>query len=827
MKKLLVVLLLTIMVVSAVHAEKGGFPDKVYFTIKMQEELALQDVIEGNSDVFLQGVPGNLFYGLDDDSREKLDVYSVPAGSLGLFLNPVPNEAPYQWEVNGETFFNPLAIRDVRFAINFLIDRQYIVNEVLNGAGMPKFTQATTGQPNAYRVNLLAKKLGFTETGNKEKAIEMITEAMEKATEVSENRGRLRMGSEFWEFDGKPVELKFVIRADDPNVRMVIGNYVANLLEDANLKVERLLYDGNKAIDSVYFDDPGKYAWHLYTEGWGAGDTYVYWQTPTMQYYSSNWGWQPGRANENWWNFQNPEADAAAQKAFYGQVLTKDEYWENILLASELGIKDAMRIWLADQNDFFVANKERYEERMPYGLGDGLNRWSLEHSKVEDGILRVVQHSGRGNLFISNWDPVGADGFNGVYATNISDLVFDRPITYTPFGKAHNARVYLIETENSVEKDSEGNMVGNLDVPADAIKYNPYTNKYEKVGEGVKTFTKSTFGYKFGVWHHGREINEDDLIYANVFVNEWATRENEQDKEFDSAFAEYWKTDITETRKGMVMHDDGTITTYFDYNFPPDEMIQASYWAPWVRVLGASKSNIAVPWELVEALSLMVTEGAESDTNYGFTEDDNIEEVNIIVPNHVADIRAKLVEMIDKEHVPMALKDRITEEEAVENYEAIIEWIDEKGHAVIGNGPYYVSNITDDYMELDAFRHEKYPFEKGEWEEVYKSSWMRINNFEMPDYVTTMDDIDIEADISLVEFPTDRTQPADKGEVTAILVTDKGEMEYNGEKVSNGEYEITIPSDALTGLDSGTYTVIITATYGGFTSTETGSILIY
>jgi hypothetical protein len=104
---------------------------------------------------------------------------------------------------------------------------------------------------------------------------------------------------------------------------------------------------------------------------------------------------------------------------------------------------------------------------------------------------------------------------------------------------------------------------------------------------------------------------------------------------------------------------------------------------------------------------------------------------------------------------------------------------------------------------------------------------MRINNFEMPDYVTTMDDIDIEADISLVEFPTDRTQPADKGEVTAILVTDKGEMEYNGVKVSNGEYEITIPSDALTGLDSGTYTVIITATYGGFTSTETGSILIY
>jgi peptide/nickel transport system substrate-binding protein len=793
----------------------------------MKEELALQDVIEGKSDVFMQSVPGNLFFGLDNESREKLDVYSVPSGSLGLFLNPVPNEAPYQWEVEGETFFNPIAIKDVRFAINFLIDRQYIVNEVLNGAGMPKFTQATAGQPNAYRINLLAKKLGFTETGDKEKAIKMITEAMKKASEIKENQGRLKMGSEFWEFDGKPVELKFIIRADDPNTRMVIGNYIADLLEDASLKVERLLYDGNKALSSVYYDDPGKYNWHLYTEGWGAGDTYVYWQTPTMQYYSSNWGFQPGSLNDTWWNFQNPEGDEAAAKAFYGQVLTEEEYWENILKASEIGIRDATRVWIADQNDFFVANAERYKERMPYGLGDGLNRWSLEHSKVEDGVLRVVQHSGRGNLFISNWDPIGADGFSGVYASNISDLVFDRPITYTPFGKAHDARIYLIDTENSVYKDEEGNIKGNLEVPSNAIKYNAYTNQYEEIGMGNKAFTKSTFGYRYGVWHHGREITQDDLIYADVFINEWATKENDQDKEFNNAYSEYWKTDIEESQVGMIFNDDDTITTYFNYNFPPDEMIQAAYWAPWVRVLAASKSNIAVPWELTEALSLMVTEGANSDIKYGFQEDDNIEEIDLIVPKHVEDIRAKLVEMIERKYVPTSLKDRVTVEEAIKNYEKVIEWIDEKGHAVIGNGPYYIENIANDYIELNAFRHEKYPYEKGEWEEVYKSSWMRIDRITMPDYVTTFDDIDVRANISLVDFPSDETSPATKGEVKAILVTPNGEITAEGNMKSEGIFDITIPSEDLEGLTTGTYTVIVTATYSGFTSTETGSILIY
>lgn len=818
---------MTIMVISMLYAEKGGFPDKVYFTVKMKEELALQDVIEGKSDVFLQSVPGNLFFGLDDDSKSKLDVYSVPSGSLGLFLNPVPNKAPYQWDVDGETFFNPLAINDIRYAINFLVDRQYIVNEVLNGAGMPKFTQATTGQPNAYKINILAKKLGFTNNGNKEKAIDMITKAMNEASKIKENQGRLKLGSQFWEFDGKPIELKFVIRADDPNVRMIIGNYVADLLEEAKLKVERLLYDGNKAIDTVYYDDPGKYNWNIYTESWGGGDTYVYWYTSTMQYYSSNWGFQPGGATENWWNFKNDEADEAAKKAYYGQVLTEKEYWDNILKASELGIKDATRIWLADENNFFVANADRYMERMPYGLGDGLNRWSLENSKVKDGILRVVQYSGRGNLFISNWDPVGADGFNGEYASNVSDLIFDRPITYTPFGEPYNKRVYLIDSENSVHKDSEGNIKGDLNVPSTAVKYNPYTNKYEEVGEGQKSFTKSTFGYDFGVWHSGREINMDDIIYADIFINEWATKENDQDKEYDSSYAEYWKADIDNNWVGLEFNKDNTITTYFNYNFPPDKMTQAVYWAPWARVLGASKSNIAVPWELLEALSLLVTEGSESGTKYGFTEDDNIEEVDLIVPNHVKDIRAKLEEMISKKHVPIALKNRVTPDEAVKDYKEIIKWIDEKGNAVIGNGPYYVEKIENDYIELNAFRDERYPYEKGEWEDVYKSSWMRIDNLMMPDYATTSDDIDIEADVSLVEFPSDSTMPADKGVIEAILVTPDGEKTFKGNLASDGIFNIKIPSEELKDLPSDSYTIIVTATYGGFTSTETGSILIY
>ena len=51
------------------------------------------------------------------------------AGSFGLLLNPAPPK-------NNDTL-NPFYFRPVRYAVNYLIDREFVVDEILKGYGTP------------------------------------------------------------------------------------------------------------------------------------------------------------------------------------------------------------------------------------------------------------------------------------------------------------------------------------------------------------------------------------------------------------------------------------------------------------------------------------------------------------------------------------------------------------------------------------------------------------------------------------------------------------------------------------------------------------------
>jgi len=65
----------------AFAVEKGPISDIVYFNVRMKEEIALKDTSEGMTDIFMYGVPGPVIFGLDQATRGKLDLYTVPSGS--------------------------------------------------------------------------------------------------------------------------------------------------------------------------------------------------------------------------------------------------------------------------------------------------------------------------------------------------------------------------------------------------------------------------------------------------------------------------------------------------------------------------------------------------------------------------------------------------------------------------------------------------------------------------------------------------------------------------------------------------------------------------
>ncbi|MGP1438879.1 MAG: ABC transporter substrate-binding protein, partial [Treponema sp.] len=272
--------------------KKGIICDKVIFSVNMDETVALKDVVEGKQDVLFTRVPPAILNTLSDSDRDKLDIYTIPSGSWSLWLNPIPNKPPYTHKLNtGEVVFNPLALQKVRYAINWLIDRKKIINEVLGGDGDPMFTPMTPGQPGTYRYNLIPIKLGMSDSGDEKLAIDMITKALEEAAQLPNNKGKLVKNNKFWQYEGKDILVKFFIRVDDATGRLPAGRYIADQIEKAGIKVERLEWDRSRSSDSVYGANPADYICTMYTEGWSAGATRRWWDVTVCQMFAPFYGY--------------------------------------------------------------------------------------------------------------------------------------------------------------------------------------------------------------------------------------------------------------------------------------------------------------------------------------------------------------------------------------------------------------------------------------------------------------------------------------------------------------------------------------------------------
>ncbi|MEM3440090.1 MAG: ABC transporter substrate-binding protein, partial [Candidatus Bathyarchaeia archaeon] len=224
---------------------RGAYADEIIFVHYLDESVAVKEVQSGNLHAYFWRVPLEMATQLRGDPS--VNVHKTPGGILSLLLNPAP--AP-------EGGLNPFSIREVRYSINRLIDRGYIVNEILKGYGAPILSPLGPYDPDYSLVADELEALGIAyDPGSAE---ESISEAMKLA-------GAERIDGK-WIFNGKPIELKLFIRSDDP-IRKAIGETLAFELERAGFIVDRIFGDLIKAYDLVYGSDPKDQRWHLYTEG--------------------------------------------------------------------------------------------------------------------------------------------------------------------------------------------------------------------------------------------------------------------------------------------------------------------------------------------------------------------------------------------------------------------------------------------------------------------------------------------------------------------------------------------------------------------------------
>lgn len=742
--------------------EKKTYVNKVTFIHYLDENIAIKEVQTGSIHTYFWRVPLEIVAQLKEDPNVKL--YESPGGTYSLLINPAPTKDK----------FNPFIIREVRYAINYLLNRDYIVNEILRGYGI-----ATTSVYSPYDPDYLVIAEELENLGIKydpELAKSIIDEAMNKA-------GAERINGK-WFFKGSPIKIKFFIRSDDPK-RKALGEVLSTEIERIGFTVEKIYGDLLKAYDTVYGSDPKSGEWHIYTEGWGRSAFIKYDTVLPAQMYAPWFGYMPGFKEPTYWNYENSKLDEITKRIFIGNFSSKEERDSFIKEAVLLGINESVRVFIASIIEPYIVNKALEGVINDFGAGITV-RWTLINARVSDSDLLKV---GMKQIYQGAWNPIG--GFNDFYSRKVWDCVSD-PATFT---HPHTGEIIPVRASWKVETMGPR---GKLKVPAEAIVWDPYKEEWKNVGEGVMATSKVTFDLKYSNWHHGIPMRMSDILYGIYFFFEWGTNEGKNDPTFDPEYTSRVES-MVKTFKGIKFLNENKVEVYVDYWHFDDSFI-ADYASVWA----------SMPWEIMAAMEKVVL-----DKKFAFSNSAskalNLEWLSLIIKSNAEEIKKALIEFKSIKAIPKPLQGFITLEEAIKRYESSINWINTYGHAIISNGPFRLVEYNPEArtITIEAFNDPSYPFERNHWSSFETIKVAEIKTIKVPSKII----IGKEAKIEL--FIEVGGEPSNEAIVNYIIVNPEGKTIIKGSAKPStpiGTFEILLNESMTLNLKTGSYRLKVLAT---------------
>ncbi len=702
--KLLLVFILALAVASLIHndsfAEKSTFFDSVKFIQYLDENTALEEVRNGNLDIYYYRISSDRLE--NQRSREGLEVFDSTGGSYSILVNPAESNE-----------FNPFSIKDVRFALNYLVDRKLIVNELLGGYGSPMISYYSSSDPEY--TTIIEQLETFNFRYNPILAEEMISSALKE-------KGAIKSDGK-WEINHKPIEIIIFIRSDDP-VRKSIGEILSSELEKIGFTVKKDYGDLNKAFVVVYGSDPAELKWSLYTEGWARSAFVRYDSVGLSQMYAPWFSNMPGFNDPSYWNYKNEHLDVITQKIYTGDFQSEEQRADLIQDAIAEGIDQSVRIFLASKIDQYVTNESM--DGIVNDLGAGVpSRFTPINSRSDDKELVI----GVKQIYQGAWNPVM--GLSDSYSRQIWGIISD-PITFKhPF----TGKTFPVRADWAVETAGPN---GKLDLPDDAIMWDPKEQQWKDTPHGTQATSKVRFDFKFGNWHNGQKMDMNDILHSLYFSMEWGTQTDENDKTFDVEFTPIASQSI-QTIIGIKPIDEDTIDVYVNYwHFDEGEI------ADWAALWSS------MPWEISAAMEQSVIDGKASFSRSGAT-NKNVSWISLIIPNDAQMIQSYLNEFSENGYVPKSLESFETNFDYFgSRYSASSEWVKAYNHAVISNGPFYLSAYSPESRTIivNSFDDETYPFKLGHWSEFEKTEFPKITNVKSPDIVQRGTELEISIETS-------------------------------------------------------------------------------
>ena len=658
------------------HEEPGPAVERLYFKAFNVDRAPL-DLQAGEMDLYYFNLKIAAARELRDN--EGIQLYEAPASTISLILNPAP--AP-------EGRLNPFSIKEVRQAMQRLIDREFVTREIYQGQASPMYTNVASTDFDYLTVFDVIQQADLDY--DPEYARQLIADAMTEAG--------AELVDDVWHFNELPIRLKFIMRVEDE--RREVGDLIRAALQDAGFAVAANRQTFAPAIQTVYATDPAQFEWHLYTEGWGRGAPNRYDFSGINSFYAPWLGNMPGWQEVGFWHYENEELDELGERLFKGDFADQAERDDMYREMTRIGLDESVRVWIATvMNAFPVqAGVEGITQDLaagPRGL------WSLRSAYKPDSDELTVGH-----LWVwterTTWNPVG--GFGDVYSNDIWRQLQDPAVWNDPFtGIPGPFRIaYDVETAGPD---------GTLEVPADAILWNAERGRWTNVGEEVTATSKVVYDYsKYfqAPWHHGQPISMADVLYS---IHQGFDLSYNPDKAKIETVIAITSRPFLETIKGYRVLDENRIEAYVDFWHFEQNYI-ASYGIP---------AGLSTPWEMLYALDELVfsqRRAAYSDTAAARY---NVPWISLVLDRDARLVRKAMLDLRRAETIPtnvftLPTADGetvlVSSEEGAARYTAVLDWFEEKGHMVISNGPFMLERYDPpaQFAELTAFRDENYPF---------------------------------------------------------------------------------------------------------------------
>jgi len=609
----------------------------------------------------------------------------------------------------GTDRLNPFASPKIREAMNWLIDRKFIAEEIMRGLGRPRYLPLDTSFPDFARLADVARKLEIRYAPNPDLARSVINAEMRRfgATQVS---GK-------WQFRGRPVILTFLIRTEDS--RRAIGEYVANLLEGLGFAVERRLGSAADLSPVWMGSDPAKGQWHLYTGGW-ISTAISRDESGQFDFFYTRRGLQ----RPLWQAYKpSPEFNRVSDRLARSDFATMAERNRLLARALELSMQDSVRIWLVEE---LSVSPRRAEVKVVADLAGGISGsvlwpYTIRYEGRSGGTIRI----GVPSMLPEPWNPIG--GSNWIFDTTLYRATEDYPTISDPFTgldlpqRIERAEV-VVKQGLPVSKTLDWvslQFVPEIRVPGDAIiSWDPKAQRFitvqEKYPKGLTTRTKAVVHFdrdlfKKVQWHDGTALSMGDIMLGWILTFDRAMAVSAI---FDESVVPAFESFEQTFRGFRILQENPLVAELYSDAFTMDaEAIAAgAAGAYWPTGSGPA------PWHTI-ALGIR----AEASGEAAFTEDKasrkKVEQLNYVAGPTLAILDRHLAAARGENFIPYApaLSKYISADEAKTRWISLTYWREGRGHFWVGMGPFLLQRVSPVEKVVELRRFSRFPDPSTKW----------------------------------------------------------------------------------------------------------------